>query len=70
MAICQPAQAACKTKHVKQKSVAEGPSSIVHVLFIPAAVAEGGILVRVIYSSYSMGQIPGIVFTQAMKNIK
>ena len=37
-------QAACKIKRVKLKSVAEGSSSIVHVLFIPAAVAEGGIL--------------------------
>ena len=55
MTICQLVQAACKTKHVKQESVAKGSSSIVHILVIPAAVAEGGVLVRVIYGGYSMG---------------
>ena len=44
MAICQPVQAACKTKQAKQNSVTKGGSSIVHVLFIPAAVAEGRLL--------------------------
>ena len=44
MAICQPVQAACKTKQVKQESVAKSACSIVHILFTPAAVAECGLL--------------------------
>ena len=55
MAICQLVQAACKRKQVRQESMAKGSSSIVHILFIPAAVAEGGILIRVIYDGYSTG---------------
>ena len=39
MAICQPVQAACKTKQAKQESVTKGGFSIVCILFIPAAVA-------------------------------
>ena len=42
-AICQPGQAACKTKQAKQESVAEGRYAAVHILFIPAAAAEGGL---------------------------
>ena len=49
MAICQLVQAACKTKQVKQKYVAKGSSSIVRVLFIPAAVAEGRIFTSGLY---------------------
>ena len=33
-----------KTKLLKKESVAKGACSIVHVLFIPAAVAEGELL--------------------------
>ena len=39
--ICQPVQAVCKTKQANQKSVAEGGYAAVHILFIPAAAAEG-----------------------------
>ena len=41
-AICQLVQAVCKTKQVKQESVAEGGYAAVYILFIPAAAAEGG----------------------------
>ena len=37
-------QVACRTKQLKQECVAKGACSIVHILFMPAAVAEGGIL--------------------------
>ena len=40
VAICQLVQAACKTKQVKQESVARGGYTTVHILFIPAAAAE------------------------------
>ena len=44
MAICQLVEAACKTKQAKHESVAKGGSGIMRILFIPAAVAEGGFL--------------------------
>ena len=46
MATHQQVQAVCKAEWVKQRSLAEGTSDTVHVLFIPAAVAEGGFLVK------------------------
>ena len=45
-ATCQPVQAVCKAEQVKQRSLAEGTSDTVLVLFIPAAVAEGELLVK------------------------
>ena len=44
MATHQLVQAICKAMWVKQKHLAEGPSATVHVLFIPSAVGEGGLL--------------------------
>ena len=44
MAIHQLMQALCKTKWAKQRSEEEGAFNTVHVLFIPAAVAEGSLL--------------------------
>ena len=46
MAIHQLVQAVCKATLVKQRSLAEGASATVCVPFIPAAVAEGGLLVK------------------------
>ena len=46
MAIHQPVQAVCKTTLVKPRSLAGGASATVCILFIPAAVAEGGLLVK------------------------
>ena len=39
-------QAECKVKWVRQRRLEEGASSKVRILFIPAAVAEGRLLVK------------------------
>ena len=44
MAIHQPVQAVCEVKWVKRRRLEEAISSTVHIL--PAAVAEGGLLVK------------------------
>ena len=44
MATYQLVQAVCKAEWVKQRCLVEGPSATVCVLFIPAGVAEGGVL--------------------------
>ena len=46
MANHQLVQAVCKVKQVKQRRLEEGASSIVHILYIPAGVAEGRLLVK------------------------
>ena len=58
-------QAACKTKQLKQESVAKGASNIVHVLFIPAAAAEGGTLCQgyLWQLFYGVNTQYGMVFT-------
>ena len=43
MAICQPVQAACKRSMLSECMWQKGRLRMVHILFISAAVAEGGI---------------------------